>query len=108
MNLSLIEATKLEFVKETGFRTTNLVWHERAKELYNVRIILKKYETLEKKLKDELIAMSSDRTTYNEEYVWERKERAGTVDYAKIIKDYSIEKEKYRKESIVSWKLSRL
>jgi len=106
--IDLIETAKREIVKNEGTESRDETWHNVAQELYDIRMVLKKYTAMEKELKDKLVTLSNDQSTFNSVYFYERSERMGTLDYAKIVKDYNVETEKYRKEVVVSWKLSKL
>jgi len=108
MKIQLIETAKKEFVKSLGNETADSEWNTVAQELYDLKMVVKKYTLMESELKKKLTALSNEQTTFNSMYMWERSDRVGTLDYAKIIKDYNVEKDLYRKASTAVWKLSKL
>lgn len=108
MILSLIETTKQEVVKSLGKQTIDNEWHTVAQELYDIKIVMKKYALMEKELKKKLIILSDEQSVYDFMYLFECRERKGTLDYVKIIKDYNVDSEKYRKKPISTWSLNKL
>lgn len=108
MNSALISTLKSEVVKGKGIETTDADWMVVANQLYELRMVIKDLEVKEKTLKHQLIELSEGQSRYNDDFLFQRLEAAGRIDYAKLLKDNPVDVEPYRKDPVISWKLSRL
>ena len=83
-------------------------WSDAAKELHNTKILIKELEEREKSLQAKLILLSRNDTAQDDNFVFERYERKGSVNYTAIPELKAINLEQYRKNPMVCWKLSRI
>ena len=83
-------------------------WIAIAREAFELSQQRKYYAAKEKELLDNLKALSDYKNAVGGEYMFIGIERKGTVNYSVIPQLQTIDLEEYRKEPVVSWKLSKI
>lgn len=107
-NISYITTLKNDFVNEKGISIESSEWNDTARELHELRMAMKTLDAKEKALKERLIALSEGVSRHNGIYLFQCQQSAGRLDYPQILKDYMVDQERYRKDPIISWKLSKI
>jgi len=82
-------------------------WTKLAKDLLTVKEIIKEMENQEKEMTASLISMSGNQNTTADGVKFTRSFRKGNVDYSAIQELKDVDLEKYRKESSITWRLSK-
>jgi len=81
-------------------------WESVAREAYKAQKMRKEYEDLEKRLLDDLKALSNNENSEFGQFRFQKIERKGSINYAAIPLLKEIDLEPYRRqEPIVAWKL---
>jgi len=83
-------------------------WIDLAKELHETKQMLKHYKLQEAKLRDKLKALSNNKSSVGGEYVFTAIERLGNINYKEIPELKTVDLDLYRKESYLSWKLTKI
>ena len=86
----------------------NKEWIALAKEAFEIQNQRKYYQAKEKELLDNLKALSDHKNATGGEFMFISIERKGTIDYKNIPELKLIDVEPYRKDSCLSWKLSKI
>lgn len=90
------------------YQTQNTKWATLAEECHIAAELKQFYTKQEKKLKDQLIALSNDEPSHAGNYVLKRVERMGSIQYKDIpaVKVMSAQElNMYRGNTSVAWKL---
>ncbi len=89
----------------TFYGRTSKKWVSLAEQAYKVSLLRKQCELKEKELYEQLKKLSKDQSSLGGGYAFSKIERKGNIDYSSIPVLKKIDLEKYRKESVVMWKL---
>lgn len=104
----IITTLKEEVVKSKGIEIDLPEWGQIARQLDEIKRVMKALKEKEDNLKHRLILLSDGISRHNREFAFECSQRAGGYDYAKVVKDYFVDLEPYKKESVIVWKLSKI
>ncbi len=83
-------------------------WLITAQLLYQIQQELKRIEKQEKELREQLKALSENKTKHEGEYVFMKEIRLGSVDYTAIDILREVNLDLFRKPSVEAWKLIRV
>lgn len=83
-------------------------WISIARELYKLHQIRKELAKEEKKLQQKLLILSNNKNSKGGGFLFTCILRKGSVDYAQVKELQGIDLEPYRKDSVVTWKLSKV
>lgn len=81
-------------------------WQQKARELMECANMRKKYEEMEGRLKEELVALSNDENCSAGIFRFFKSFRKGSVEYEKIPELRFVDLDKYRKPGVSMWRLT--
>lgn len=84
------------------------MWEQLAKDLYDLKQVIKNYELQHDLVLEKLIEISNDKSSISGSFKFEKSLRKGIVDYSSIPEIKDMDLESYRKQPTCSWKLSKL
>ena len=94
---------------ETGVERNDEIWNSLTDELLNIQVKMRAYDELIKReevIREQLISMCANQDGYGNGVAVKRVERKGNVDYSKIPELSNVDLDLYRKDKIISWKIS--
>ena len=92
----------------SAIEITDNDWNDISQKLSEIKQQIKELKAAERILRDELVELSNETSSYNAKFLFECIERSGTVNYSRLIKDHKIDIDPYRNESTTVWKLTEL
>ena len=104
----LNEQVKTVLIRQKGATVDNPEWHVLAMQLHELSTMCRQLAKQEKELKAKLIELSEYTSRQNKDFLFERIERSGSYDYARIVKDFDVNLAFYRKDPVTVWKLSKI
>lgn len=86
----------------------NKLWINKADELWKAQEVLKRMDDTVRRLKAELQQLSENQSHIEGNYAYIKEIRKGTINYAAIEVLREIDLDQYRRDNVVSWKLSKV